>query len=176
MSIEKIDISLPFGWYGCAYLDDMGDGCGRLTLQVDDVAVTHCWSSMGRPLRAFLLNAQLDSIFHKLWRGPVNSEVIDGQRLILQLKKALLSSRRKRLLTPEVARDGWNAVQDWHNDGTHTDIQVLPESISDLAADLLGEEWFLDAPMQQKFAHLHENMRLAIMQLKEKLGTAEASA
>lgn len=166
--IQTIDITLPHGWHGRAYLEDMGSGKGRLTIHVDDNAFTCYWGAMGEPLRDFLVGAGTPYLLGKLWRGPVDVEVVDCEALARQLRAEVVWRRRHWDISKDAARRHWNEIDDVLNCETMTICQIFALEF-EAADELLGDEWWRGVPMRPKHNHLQGNLVAAIDQLKEKL-------
>jgi hypothetical protein len=117
------------------FLDDMGQGRGRITISCYTKAWTAYWGAMGeRTLAQFFMDASTEYLAENLQIG-LSKKVFDPEYADTHAKRAVCVARRTGGLNANVARDLYDEVNDaYFADG------VAPHS--DLFERIYGEQWW----------------------------------
>lgn len=129
------------------YVENFGEGAGKITITCWDYAWTNYWSHMGpHSLEEFFIKASPDYLVGKLKTG-IRNEIDDEDLESLQdlLKKEIIKQRRALDLSHERARELWG------------DVEMLWgwDERADICSVILGDEWWHCTPKKPNPEYEH---------------------
>ena len=83
---------------------------GMLFVQSDFGSYSHWWTSMGQPVREFLLSIDNSYLAGKLALGRDDLRVLDVNQTINNLKQNIIEARRETVLDEAAARDLYDDI------------------------------------------------------------------
>jgi hypothetical protein len=120
----------------CCYLEDFGEGRGKITIEVFGKSWSHGWTSMGgRTLIDFFVgcdNYYLTSKFAPMMQSKVTSDDVD--LLIKSAKETVISQRKEEYLSSKEARRKYDLAET---------IDYLDY---DALSDIFGDDFWYDLP------------------------------
>lgn len=123
------------------YLEDIGPGKGRINIECYGKSWATYWGAMGREtLSEFFCTCDEHYIAGKLSDTP--SEVFDPDGLKDQLKRSLISERKKRLVSRSAARARFNAIEYLSLPDNSNELWGMSQQMH----ELLGDEWWYSLP------------------------------
>lgn len=125
------------------YLEDYGQGKGRLTVGCWDATWSFFWGAMGnRSLAEFIIGTNNGYLANKLKRDGEKFSELDIDALEIQVKKEIIRDRREGTLGTVQARELWDRLGDMD-----FEMPLHPECEEvDYLEKVLGPDWLEALP------------------------------
>lgn len=123
------------------YLEDFGDGRGKMTASCFGQSWSWFWGSMGKPLEQFILSCGNDYLIGKQTGYPQTVDDTSSDKYFL--RGLLLKERRRGSISKLTARSGWVEINRIHDRETifYGDIPLPLRGIEGIS-----EPWYFDWP------------------------------
>lgn len=152
------------------YLEDLGPGCGKITVSCYDETWTHYWGSMGKgqDIRSFFLSCDLSYIVNKFSPG-LSPCIADLGKLVETARHHICSARRKGELERDVAKELFDEA-DCLSELEDSD----PAGYRQLMYRIFGDEWWHSLP--QKANEKYEYLCRIVTIVQEAIGQDDNSS
>ena len=141
------------------YLEDLGEGKGKITITCFGQSWTSFWGSMGEGHTIATFFSSCDNHYLAKKLSDIRSEVDDPDKLLEDMKKVIITKRKAMELTEEDARKYYGEVDDSDSESIMTN--------HDLLYNVYGDEWWCCLP--KKSNHEYEYLCRIITAVKEAL-------
>lgn len=138
------------------YLEDQGEGKGKITITCYGKAWTAYWGAMGCDIREFILSADNGYLINKL-DSRIERRVMAYDKTASHARKAIIEQRRDRAITKRLAREYWEKTEAMEGvcckDEIHEHVGYLQE--------IAGPFWYENFPQEESSEYYHLNKIVA---------------
>ena len=135
-----------------AYLEDQGEGRGKITITCYGKAWTAYWGAMGCGIREFVLSADNGYLINKL-DSRIERRVMAYDQTAIYARKKIIEQRRDREITKRLAREYWQETEAMEDvcckDEIHKHVGCLQE--------IAGPFWYENFPQEESCEYHHLN-------------------
>lgn len=124
------------------YLEDFGDGKGKIVIECYRESWSAYWGSMGQSLVDFFAKCDVGYLAGKL--SSLRPSVFAPEKIKESLKKEVLEERRKSFIDKREARRRYRNIEDLHVPEEAAEMQYASGEL----LEALGEDWMHSLPMK----------------------------
>ena len=154
------------------FLENFGNGQGKLTIEVFGEAWSNYWPSMGDgwTIEKFILKTDNHYLSKKLATLAALS-VPDYEGFILEAKKRCISERREQLTSKDEARRIWSNIDNIEPEKHYFDQESNYENLREVA----GDEWYdsiptIDSPLYNQLCLILDAIKQCLKERQQQQG------
>lgn len=144
------------------YLEDQGEGRGKIMITCYGKAWTAYWPAMGSGIRDFVLSADNGYLIGKL-DSRIERWVMAYDQAASYARKRILSKRREGEVSKDAARAYWNRTEALEGVSCKEDIY----SVQDVLREICGWDWYDGFPQEKN--HEYKYLERIVAAVKDAL-------
>jgi hypothetical protein len=134
------------------YLEDQGEGKGKITITCYGKAWTAFWGSMGCNVREFIISCDNGYLLRKL-DHRVERDVMAYDQTASHVRRLIIEQRRARSITKRLAREYWEKTEAMEDVSCKEDIREYAGDLQEIA----GPFWYDGFPTEENDEYYHLN-------------------